>query len=92
MRPGQLGENVTVAGVAWEAVEAGVRLRIGEAVAEVTAFAAPCEQIGHAFAGRAFTRIGQKVNPGWSRVYVRILEEGMVEAGCGVELVPDMRE
>lgn len=86
VQPGQLGENVTIAGLDWAAVRPGVLLRIGPVLAEVTGYAAPCEKIGYAFRERAFKRIGQKVNPGWSRVYVRILGEGEVVVGCEAHL------
>jgi len=92
VRPGQLGENVTIAGLDWAAVRPGVRLRIGEVVAEVTGYAAPCEKIGYAFRGRDFKRIGQKVNPGWSRVYVRIEQEGEVTVGCEVQILDPIHE
>ena len=85
--PGLLGENVLVSGVDWDQVRPGVRLRLGEVSAEVTGYAAPCEKIAYAFAGGAFKRIGQKVRPGWSRVYLRILEEGALAVGDAVAVV-----
>lgn len=85
--PGLLGENVTIAGLEWALVRPGARLRLGAVEAEVTGYAAPCEKIGYAFAARAFKRIGQKVHPGWSRVYVRITREGEVAIGAPVEVV-----
>lgn len=78
---GTLGENVTIAGLPWEEVRPGVRLQVGGAAVEVTGFAAPCRQIAEGFADRRFARVGEKVNPGWSRVYVRVLEEGEVAVG-----------
>ena len=84
---GLLGENVTIAGLEWSEIRPGVRLRIGEVDGEVTGYAAPCEKIAYAFAGGAFKRIGQKVNPGWSRVYVRIRREGSVAVGDVVEVL-----
>ena len=90
---GLLGENVTIAGLDWALVRPGARLRIGEVDVEVTGYAAPCEKIGYAFAGRAFKRVGQKVNPGWSRVYVRVAGEGEVCVGSPVRFLdPEMNE
>lgn len=86
--PGVLGENVLIEGLDWSAIRPGVRLRIGEAEVEVTGYAAPCEKIASAFVGGAFKRIGQKVNPGWSRVYVSIQREGMVAVGDVVVVLP----
>jgi MOSC domain-containing protein YiiM len=85
--PGLLGENVLLSGLDWRAVRPGVRLRIGEVEATVTGYAAPCEQIAYAFAGRAFKRIGQKVNPGWSRVYVRIDRPGSIGVGDAAQVL-----
>jgi MOSC domain-containing protein YiiM len=85
---GSLGENVTISGLPWERVRPGARLTIGAVEAEVTGFATPCKQIAYAFADAAFVRVGEKVNPGWSRVYVRILVEGEVAVGDAVRLAP----
>jgi MOSC domain-containing protein YiiM len=86
---GVLGENVTIAGLAWEGIRPGVRLAIGAVHAEVTGYAAPCEQIAGAFANRRFSRVGQKVNPGWSRVYVLIRREGPIAVGDPVTVLLD---
>jgi MOSC domain-containing protein YiiM len=83
---GTLGENVTISGLPWEQVRPGARLRIGGVEAEVTGFASPCQKIAFGFADGRSTRVGEKVNPGWSRVYVRILVEGDVAVGDPVAL------
>lgn len=85
---GSLGENVTIAGLSWELVQPGTRLRLGEVEVAVTAFAPPCRVIAPAFAGKQFSRVSQVVNPGWSRVYVRILVEGDLSVGDVVTLTP----
>ena len=84
--PGTMGENVLIEGLEWGALRPGVRLVIGDVEAEVTGYAAPCEQIAGSFAGGAFKRVGQKVNPGWSRVYVKIHRPGAIAVGDGVRL------
>src|SRR4051812_32133788 len=43
--PGATGENVTVAGVDWRDVAVGARLDLGQAIVEITGFAAPCKSI-----------------------------------------------
>jgi MOSC domain-containing protein YiiM len=86
VKPGVLGENVTIFGVPWEDVRPGARLRIGAVEAEVTAFASPCRNIEGGFLDGEFKRVGQKVNPGWSRVYVRVLTEGPIAVGDPVVL------
>lgn len=85
---GALGENVTIAGLAWELVQPGTRLRLGAVETEVTAFAPPCKTIAPAFSGRQFSRVSQVVNPGWSRVYVRVIVEGDLSVGDVVTLAP----
>lgn len=84
---GMLGENVTVEGLDWSGIRPGVRLRIGEVEAEVTGYAAPCQQIAYAFLDGQFARIGQKVHPGWSRVYLSILREGAIATGDAVAVL-----
>jgi MOSC domain-containing protein YiiM len=81
VEPGSLGENVTIAGVPWEQVRPGVRLSLGGVEVEVTGYAVPCRSIAHAFADGRMMRVGEKSNPGWSRVYVRILSEGLIAVG-----------
>lgn len=83
---GALGENVTILGLPWGEVRTGARLRIGGVDVEVTGFAAPCRNIAGAFLDGEFKRVGQKVNPGWSRVYVRVLNEGEIAVGDPVTL------
>lgn len=84
--PGTTGENLTLAGIDWAAVAVGDRLRIGDWVeVEITGFASPCSHIEESFAEGAFKRISQKLHPGWSRLYARVLAEGAVHEGDAVE-------
>lgn len=86
--PGALGENVTVRGLAWEAVTPGARLRLGDQVLlEVTRFTSPCVNIAAAFAGRNYARVSQRQHPGFSRVYARVLTEGTIATGDTVEVL-----
>ena len=86
--PGALGENVTVQGLAWEAVTPGARLLLGaEVLLEVTRYTSPCLNIAAAFVGRDYARVSQKRHPGWSRVYARVLAEGTIAAGDPVRLL-----
>jgi MOSC domain-containing protein YiiM len=90
--PGMLGENVTIAGLPWEQVTPGTVLRVGPVEMEVTSYTAPCAKISAAFSDGDFTRIGQKVNPGWSRVYATILREGSIAVGDPVRLLAAKHE
>jgi MOSC domain-containing protein YiiM len=84
---GSSGENLTLAGMDWAALKPGVRLRIGETVRlEIVSYTSPCEHNARWFVDGNFTRISQKRHPGWSRVYARVLAEGVVHAGDRVEL------
>jgi MOSC domain-containing protein YiiM len=86
--PGTTGENVTVAGLPWERVRPGARLALGaEVVLEVTSYTAPCKNIGPSFHDGDFTRISQKLHPGESRVYARVLTPGIVRTGDPVVLL-----
>lgn len=88
IQPGSVGENLTVEGIRWESVMPGVRIRVGDSVVlEVTAFTTPCKTIRRAFLDGRFVRISQKLHPGWSRVYARVIAEGDVSLGDRVELL-----
>lgn len=84
--PGSAGENVTVAGLKWDSIAPGVRLRVGEALLEVVSYTVPCKTIRASFADGRFERISQKTNPGWSRVYARVLSAGEARTGDVVEI------
>ena len=84
---GTAGENVTVEGIDWALVVPGAQLRIGdEVVLEVASFTKPCKTIKDSFTDGKFVRISQKLHPGWSRVYARVLAEGEIRFGDPVEL------
>ena len=85
--PGVLGENVTVAGVDWRLLEPGIRLEIGPIRAEVTSYAMPCRNIAPVFVDRRSSRVSQLTHPGESRVYARVLREGVVRIGDPVVLL-----
>jgi MOSC domain-containing protein YiiM len=86
--PGSAGENVTVAGLEWSRVEPGARLSLGgEALVEITSYTSPCKTIAASFAGGDFKRISQKVRPGHSRLYARVLRPGRVAVGDAVRLL-----
>jgi MOSC domain-containing protein YiiM len=84
---GTAGENFTVAGLDWDAMIPGVKLSIGHDVKlEITSFTNPCKTIAESFSDRKFSRISQKVHPGWSRVCARVLNSGVVNAGDEIGL------
>lgn len=79
--PGTAGENLTIAGIDWSLVIPGRELQVGEVRLAVTRYASPCENIRHNFKDEDFTRISQKVHPGWSRLYTRVVTAGTVRPG-----------
>lgn len=86
--PGAMGENLTVEGLDWTRVTPGSRLELGASVLiEVTRYTAPCSNIKPYFAEGDFSRVSQKRHPGGSRVYARVLSEGMIRQGDTVRLV-----
>jgi MOSC domain-containing protein YiiM len=84
---GSTGENLTLVGVPWSAMQPGARLQIAGVVLELTRPAAPCKNIAGSFAAGDFSRISEKIHPGWSRFYARVLEEGVVTVGDHVTLL-----
>ena len=85
--PGSLGENVTIEWLDWRDVVPGQRLLIGDAEVEITAYAAPCKTIARRFLDGRSSRVSQKLHPGWSRVYARVLREGVIRPSDPVELI-----
>jgi MOSC domain-containing protein YiiM len=86
--PGAIGENVTVQGLEWSAVNPGCLMRLGESVVlQVTRFTSPCTNIMPVFKGGDFTRVSEKRHPGWSRVYARVLATGSIRPGDPVRLL-----
>ena len=78
---GSTGENITIGGLDWRLVKSGVVLKMGDACVEITSPAAPCATIKKSFMNDNFSRISEKVNPGFSRWYGRVLTEAKVEVG-----------
>ena len=86
--PGSVGENVTVRGLEWSRIEPGSRLSLGdEALVEITSYTAPCKTIAASFIGGEFKRISQKLRPGDSRLYARVLRPGRISVGHAVKLL-----
>lgn len=86
---GLMGENLTIMGLDWRRLTPGTRVQIGEVVLALTAFTVPCKNLTSYFEGGEIFRVSQKVNPGWSRVYARVEQSGMVRLGDPVDIVED---
>ena len=80
--PGSTGENLTIGGLDWAALNVGDQLQIGNQLRiEITGYAAPCSNIVASFAGGEITRISQKLHPGWSRLYAKVLANATARLG-----------
>ena len=87
--PGTTGENLTLAGVAWERLEPGRVLAIGDAVRlQLTTRVEPCKTIRASFEGGAFKRIKPAAHPDETRWYTRVLAGGTVRTGDPVSVEP----
>jgi MOSC domain-containing protein YiiM len=88
VRPGDLGENVTLGGISETALRPGVRLTLGAVLLELTKACDPCTElyvlpyVGES-RGPAFVRTLQ-ARRGW---YAKVLTPGVVEAGAPVTLM-----
>jgi len=89
--PGSTRENLTIAGLDWQAIQPGDCLEVGELELEITSFTSPCKTISGSFSDRAQKRISHKLFPGWSRVYARVLQPGRISVGGEVRHVPQRR-
>jgi MOSC domain-containing protein YiiM len=87
LAPGHLGENLTLLDVDWDLVVPGRQIAIGdEVLIEVTDYASPCKKNARWFKDGNFNRIDQEFNPGFSRVYARVLNTGHIATGDVVAL------
>ena len=85
--PGAVGENVTISGIDWNEVTPGQQLQLGdEVLVEITSYTSPCNSIPESFVGGEYQRISQKLHPGYSRVYARVLRPGRIAIGQLVQL------
>ncbi len=85
--PGAVGENITISGIDWNDVTPGEKLSLGEEVlVEITSYTSPCNSIPESFVAGEYQRISQKLHPGYSRVYARVLRPGRIRIGQPVRL------
>ncbi len=87
LEPGRAGENITISGLPWAEVRAGVRMRIGEVLCEVSAFALPCTSNKRWFINGDFNVMHHERGP-VSRVYATVLEPGRIATGDAAVLEP----
>ena len=87
--PGDVGENLTVSGLDWPALEVDAVLDVGDdgLRLQLSSRVEPCRTIAGAFADGAFKRIQPRRVPDETRWYARVLSEGTVRPGDAVRVV-----
>ena len=86
IEPGSAGENLTVAGVDWRELVPGTVIEVGGAQLEIASYTVPCKTIKGSFAAGEFTRLSNQLHPGWSRLYARVIRQGVVHSGDHITL------
>ena len=76
-----------LSGIDWNTIVPGRELTIGEVRLRITNYTSPCEKIAFSFVEHDYTRISQKLHPGWSRLSARVLAGGLVTIGDAVEIL-----
>ena len=82
--PGAFGENLTVAGLDLAAMEVGRRWRVGSTLLEVSEPRLPCFKLGLKFGNPMMVKLFALA--GRTGTYLRIIEEGVLEAGDAIEV------
>jgi MOSC domain-containing protein YiiM len=83
--PGWFGENFSIAGQTESTVAIGDTFRIGAAVVQVSQPRAPCWKLGRRWSRPDMPKL--VVHSGRTGWYVRVIEEGVVQAGQELTLI-----
>jgi MOSC domain-containing protein YiiM len=81
--PGEMGEQLVVAGVDSSRVTVGTRVRIGTAVIEVTLPRTGCSRFEHIQGGKSKRSVTGRLG-----VMAKVVEDGEVAVGDAVEVLP----
>ena len=81
---GTTGENLTIEGLDWLALEVGMKFKVGGAMIELSEPCAPCNVIRESFKEHKFSRIDYNLEKGWSRWLASVIDEGVVRVGDSV--------
>jgi uracil-DNA glycosylase family 4 len=91
VRPGSLGENLTLEGVELDSLRPGDRLAAGDRlVLEISGPCNPCATIRGSFADHRIGRVSVLAHPRDSRLYARVVEPGNVREGDPVRVLPPL--
>ncbi len=79
---GHIGENITTSGIRYADLSAGIQLRIGEALVEVTEPCEPCTNLSHLpYVGRYRAAEFVKSMVGRRGWYARVIRSGLLKVG-----------
>jgi MOSC domain-containing protein YiiM/GNAT superfamily N-acetyltransferase len=89
IEPGSAGENLTTTGIDWSLLPIGTRARIGaDLELEISSSVTPCKtQVGNFSDGR-YSRMNIELHPSDSRMYARVLRDGVVKPGDLITVLP----
>lgn len=82
---GATGENLTIRGLDWSKLRAGLELEIGGVTCRLTAPAVPCSQNSPWFTDGDFSRLSHTKHPGHSRWYASVVRGGTIQASDQVQ-------
>lgn len=82
VKPGAFGENLLVSGIDFSGLPVGTRLKVGDALLELTQIGKQCHT--HC---KIYHRMGDCIMPR-EGVFARVLKGGMVQIGDGMEILP----
>lgn len=85
--PGASGENLTLTGIDWAALRAGLLVDIGAVQLRLSAPAAPCAKNSQWFSDRDQMRIAHERHPGFSRWYASVIRGGTINPGDAVTVI-----
>ena len=91
VEPGAVGENLTTTGIELSLLPVGTRLAVGGdegPLLEISSPANPCDVIKGAFQAGKSGRISILLHPTDSRMYARVLREGVVREGDAIAVLP----
>ncbi|MEO0492664.1 MAG: MOSC domain-containing protein [Actinomycetota bacterium] len=86
---GSTGENLTLSGIDWAQLRAGLVIEIGEIRLRLSAPAVPCAKNRPFFAEGDVKRMDHDRHPGWSRWYASVLQPGDIATGDEVVISSD---
>ena len=93
VEPGSVGENLTTTGIEWSLLPVGTRARIGASLElEIAGATMPCKTQIRNFRDGRFSRISIVLHPSDSRMYARVLKEGVVKPTDQITILPPLAE